>query len=57
MKIRRATRPCQKVPQLDFQSEFTMSKIIQIFLKNFSMKNKSLGAHFLVTSILEPIYY
>ena len=38
---------CQKVPILDFQSEFSMSKIIRICLIYFSMKNNWLGAHFL----------
>ena len=35
---------CQKVPILDFQSEFSMSKIIWIFLKKNSLKNINLGA-------------
>ena len=38
---------CQKVPILDFQSEFSMSKIIRIFLKKNSLKNINLGAPFL----------
>ena len=38
---------CQKVPILDFQSEFSMSKIIRIFLKKKSLKNINLGAPFL----------
>ena len=38
---------CQKVPILDFQSEFSMSKIIWIFRKKNSLKNISLGAPFL----------
>ena len=38
---------CQKVPILDFQSEFSMSKIIWIFLKKNSLKNINLGAPFL----------
>ena len=38
---------CQKVPMLDFQSEFSMSKIIQIFLKKNLLKNINLGAPFL----------
>jgi hypothetical protein len=53
--------PCQKVPKLENQSEFSMSKIIQIFLIFFSMKNQSLGAYFLLKlffgSILKPLYY
>ena len=52
MKIRRATRPCQKVPQLEFQSEIPMSKIIQIFLKKILLKDINLGAHFLILLIL-----
>ena len=38
----------RKVQKLDFQSEFSMSKIIQIFLIFFSLKNKNLGVHFLL---------
>ena len=38
---------CQKVPILDFQCEFSMSKIIRIFLKKISMKYINLGAPFL----------
>ena len=34
---------CRKVPILDFRSEFSMSKIIGIFLNFFSLKNNSLG--------------
>jgi hypothetical protein len=46
--------------KLDFQSEFSMSKIIRIFLIFFSLSNKILGAlfcynNFLVTSILKPL--
>ena len=37
----------QKVPILDFQSEFSMSKIIRIFLKKISLKNINLSAPFL----------
>ena len=37
----------QKVPILDFQSEFSTSKIIRIFLKKFSLKNINLSAPFL----------
>ena len=42
----------QKVPKSDFQSQFSMSKIIQIFLKKNSLKNINLGAHFLFLLIL-----
>ena len=38
---------CQKVPILDFQSEFSMSKIIRIFLKKIHWKNINLSAPFL----------
>ena len=37
-----------KVQKLDFQSECSMSKIIRFFLNLFSLKNNSLGAHFLL---------
>ena len=36
----------QKEPKSDFQSEFSMSKIIRIFLFFFSLKNIILGANF-----------
>jgi hypothetical protein len=39
---------CQKVPKFDFQSQFSMSKFIQIFLNFFSLKNTNLGAHFVI---------
>ena len=41
----------RKVLQLDFQGDFSMSKIIQIFLIFFSLRNKILGAHFLLKYI------
>ena len=44
-------RPRQKVLESDFQSEFSMSKIIQILLIFFSMKNKSLRVYFFVKMI------
>ena len=37
-----------EISSLDFQSEFSMSKIIRIFLIFFSLRNKILGAHFLL---------
>ena len=51
-----------KVPTSDFQIQFSMSKIIQNFLKKFSLKNIILGAHFLLltfkkNSILEHFIY
>ena len=42
----------QKVPKFDFQSQFSTSKIIRIFLIFFSSKNINLGAHFLFLLIL-----
>ena len=42
---------CQKVPKSDFQSQFSMSKFIQIFLIFFSMKNISLEEGFFVIVI------
>ena len=47
----------QKVPKFDFQSKFSMSKIIRIFLNYFSLNNTNLGTQvlwlivFLITSI------
>ena len=43
----RVVGSCQKVPKFDFQSQFSMSKIIQIF-SFFALKNTNLGAHFLL---------
>ena len=42
---------CQKSIDLDFQSQFSISKIIRIFLIFFSLKNTNLGAHFVVFNI------
>ena len=42
----------QKVPKSDFQSRFSTSKILQIFLKRNLLKNINLGATFLSLSIL-----
>ena len=42
----------QKVPKSDFQSRFSTSKILWIFLKKFLLKNINLGATFLFLSIL-----
>ena len=47
-----ATNRCQKVPKSDFQSRFSMLKIIQTFLKINLWDNINLGAHFLFLSIL-----
>ena len=52
----------QKVPKSDFQSQFSMSKIIRIFLIFSSLKTISLEkvfcyCHFLKTSIFEPLCF
>ena len=46
---------CQKVPKFDFQSQFSMSKIIWIILIFFSLKNTNLGAHFLLLTFAKDI--
>ena len=49
---------CQKVPKFDFQSQFSMSKIIGIFLIFFSLKNIIFCYwHFLTTSIFNSLYF
>ena len=40
-----------KLSKFDFQKQFSMSIIIQIFFNSFSMKNTNLGAHFFVIDI------
>ena len=47
------SKSCQKWQNSDFQSQFSMSKIIQIFLNFFSLKNMILGAHFLLLTFFE----
>jgi hypothetical protein len=49
-------RTRQKVLKYDFQSEFSMPKIIRIFPIFVSIKNKSLVANILVTLISKPLY-
>ena len=46
-----ALLPRHKVQKLDSQSEFSLSKMIRIFLIFFQLKNKSLEAHFLLKMI------
>ena len=41
------------MPKFDFQSQFSISKIIRIFLIFFSLKNIILGAHFLLLTFVE----
>ena len=45
----------QKVPKSDFQSQFSTSKMLRIFLKKILLKNINLGAPFLSLSILWSI--
>ena len=47
----------QKKPISDFQSEFSMSKIIWIFLHFFSLKNINLGACFLLLTFSDNIKF
>jgi hypothetical protein len=42
---------CQKVPKFDFQSQFSMSKIIGIFLNFFSIEKYQLRTTFVVIDI------
>ena len=42
---------CQKVPILDFQSEFSMSKIIRIYLKKIFIEEYQFRRTFFVKSI------
>ena len=44
----------QKVSKSDFQSEFSMSRIIRIF---FPMKNTNVGAHFLLKLFFDYFYF
>ena len=48
--------PRREVPTLHFQSEFSMSKIIQLFLGFFSLENNNLGLHFFTKIISGPIF-
>ena len=45
----------QKVTKFDFLSQFSMSKIIQIFLIFFSLKNINLKANFLFPTFFDNI--
>ena len=47
----------QKVPKFDFQSQFSMSKMIRIFLNFFSLKNINLGDHFLLLTFFDKINF
>ena len=48
---------CRKVRKMDFQSQFSMSKIIGIFLIFFSLKNTNLEAHFLLLAFFDKINF
>ena len=48
---------CRKVRKMDFQSQFSTSKIIRIFLNFFSLKNTNLGAHFLLLTFFDKISF
>ena len=48
---------CQKVPKFDVQSQFSMSKIIGIFLIFFSLRIFNLGAHILLSTFLDNINF
>ena len=41
----------------DFQSQFSVSKIIGIFLNFFSLKNTNLEEHFLLLAFFDKIYF
>ena len=45
------SKSCQKWQNSDIQSQFSMSKIIRIFLKKISLKNMILGAHLLLLTL------
>ena len=47
----------QKVSKSYFQSQFFMSKIYRIFLKENSFKNINLGDHFCKKTIFEPLHF
>ena len=46
-----------EVPKFDFQSQFSMSKIIRIFLNFFLLKNTNLGAHILLLTFFDKIIF
>jgi hypothetical protein len=46
-----------KSAKFDFQSQFSMSKIIRIFLNFFSLKNTNLGAHYLFLKFFDSINF
>jgi hypothetical protein len=54
-QVSKSAKKCQKVPKFNFHSQFSMSKIIRIFLIFFSLKNINLGAHFLLLTFFDNI--
>ena len=44
-------RKCQKVQKFDFQSQFSMSKVIQIFLKKIFIEEYQILEHIFVIKI------
>ena len=51
------SKRCKITKPLDFQSQFSISKIIRIFPNFFSQKNINLGAHFLLSKFFDNINY
>ena len=47
----------QKVPKFDFQSQFSMSKIIQVFLNFFSLKNTNLESQVFLLTFFDKITF
>jgi hypothetical protein len=47
----------QKVPEFDFQSQFSMSKLFEYFSIFFSLNNTNLGAHFLLFKFFDTINF
>ena len=46
-----------KVTKIDSQSQFSISKIIGIFLNFFSLKNINLGTHYLLLTFFDNINF
>ena len=47
----------QKIPKSEFESWFLMSKIVWIFLRNFSMKNINLGHQLLLNIFFDKFNF
>ena len=50
-------KKCKITKPLDFQSQFSISKIVRIFLNFFSLKNINLGAHLLLFTFFDNIIF